>query len=275
VVDPESGDPPVIDPPIRPPSDPPVVVVVGGVDPGGGAGLLRDLATLAALGARAHAVETAWTEQGLGLHRVEPRAPDAVRAALAEALLTLRPAAVKIGMAVGPATAAALIEALGDYAGPVVVDPVLATSRGGTLWAAEPRALLPLLRRATVVTPNSVEAAALGERPVATADDAEATGRWLVEAERLRAVLVKGGHLGPPAGTVVDVLVTGSGAERFSRPRTPGPSPRGTGCALASAIAAKLGSGRTLSVAVGEAGAWLAHLIAEPVTVGDERHLSI
>ncbi len=248
--------------------------MVGGVDPGGGAGLLRDVATVTALGARAHALETAWTEQGPGLHRVKPRAPDAVRAALAEALVTLRPAAVKIGMAVGPATAAALLDALGDYGGPVVVDPVLATSRGGSLWAADPRELLPLLRRATLVTPNSIEAAALAGRLLATADDAEATGRWLIEAAQLRAVLVKGGHLGAPAETVVDVLVTASGAERFSRPRTPGPSPRGTGCALASAIAVKLGSGRSLSEAVGDAGAWLAGLIADPITVGDERHLS-
>jgi hydroxymethylpyrimidine/phosphomethylpyrimidine kinase len=252
--------------------------MVGGVDPGGGAGLLRDLATAAALGARAHGVETAWTEQGPGVHQVAPRAPSAVRAALAEALAALRPAAVKIGMAVGQATAAAIVEALGDYAGPVIVDPVLATSHGGTLWAGAPRDILPLLRRATLVTPNAVEAGVLAERPLVTADDAEATGRWLIEAERLGAVLVKGGHLGTEleqrAGTVVDVLVTASGVERFSRPRTPGPSPRGTGCALASAIAVNLGRGRDLSQAVREAGAWLAKLIAQPVTVGDERHLA-
>jgi hydroxymethylpyrimidine/phosphomethylpyrimidine kinase len=261
--------------------------MVGGVDPGGGAGLLRDLATAAALGVRAHAVETAFTEQGPGLHRVAPRAPAAVGAALAEALASLRPAAVKIGMAVGPATGAALVEALGDYGGPVIVDPVLATSRGGALWQGAPRALLPLLRRATLVTPNSIEAAALTERPVVTAEDAEASGRRLIEVEQLRAVLVKGGHLGGDlgghlagdfaqrAGIVVDVLVTASGAERFSRARSPGPGPRGTGCALASAIAVKLGSGRTLSEAVREAGTWLARLIAAPVvTVGDERHLS-
>jgi hydroxymethylpyrimidine/phosphomethylpyrimidine kinase len=251
----------------------PVVVVVGGVDPGGGAGVLRDVATAAALGARAHAVDTAWTEQGPGLHRVAPRALDAVRASLAEALAALRPAAVKIGMAVGPATAAALVEALGDYPGPVVIDPVLATSRGGALWAGAPRELLPLLRRATLVTPNSIEAAALTERPLETADDAETIGRRLIEVDQLRAVLVKGGHLRGDLETVVDVLLTASGAEHFRRARSPGPSPRGTGCALASAIAVKLGSGRSLSEAVGEAGAWLARLIAAPVTVGDERHL--
>ena len=267
---------PVRLPQIESPVVVPSVVMVGGVDPGGGAGLHRDLATAAVLGARAHGVETAWTEQGPGVHQVEPRAPAAVRAALVEALAALRPAAVKIGMAVGPATAAAIVEALGDYAGPVVVDPVLATSRGGALWAGVPRELFPLLRRATLVTPNAGEASALAERPVVTPGDAEATGRWLLEAERLRAVLVKGGHLGADLeqrGTVVDVLVTASDAEHFSRPRTPGPSPRGTGCALASAIAVKLACGRSLSDAVREAGAWLARRISEPVTVGGERHL--
>src|SRR4051812_40005276 len=202
--------------PVRLPQiESPVVVMVGGVDPGGGAGLLRDLATATARGARAHGVETASTEQGPGVHRVEPRAPTAVRTAVAEALMALRPAAVKIGMAVGPDTAAAIVEALGDYPGPVIVDPVLATSRGGALWAGAPRELLPLLRRATLVTPNAVEAGMLAQRPVVTDGDAEATGRWLLEAEQLRAVLVKGGHLDPgvaqQARTVVDVLVTASG----------------------------------------------------------------
>ena len=79
-----------------------LVLVAGGIDPSGGAGLLRDVATAAARGARAYAVGTAWTEQGDGVHRVEPRAPAAIRDALARAVATLRPAAVKIGMAVGP-----------------------------------------------------------------------------------------------------------------------------------------------------------------------------
>ncbi len=169
------------------------VVVVGGLDPGGGAGLLRDVATAAARGAHAVAVGTAWTEQGPGIHRVEPRAPGAVGEALARAIAA-RPAAVKVGMAVGPDTAAALVEALTGYDGPVVVDPVLATSRGGPLWSAEPRALGPLLRRATLVTPNAGETAALTGMPVATAAEAEAAGQALVEAG-LAAVLVKGGHL--------------------------------------------------------------------------------
>ena len=248
-------------------------MVVGGVDPGGGAGLLRDVATAAALGARAHAVGTAWTEQSAGLHRVEPRGPEAVGAALAQALAALRPAAVKIGMAASPATAAALIEALADFAGPVVVDPVLATSRGGPLWAGAPPDLLPLLRRATLVTPNAVEAATLSGGPVATSAAAGVAGRHLIEGEGLAAVLVKGGHLTDGDDLVTDLLVTPTATMAYPHPRRPGPSPRGTGCALATAIAVELARGAPLASAVQTAIDWLAAAIAAATPVGDELHL--
>jgi len=230
------------------------------------------VATAGARGARAVAVGTAWTEQGPGVHRIEPRAPAAVGDALARAVAG-RPAAVKLGMAVGPETAAALVEGLGGYPGPVVIDPVLATSRGGALWAAEPRAILPLLRRATLVTPNAVEVAALTGRPVATDAEAEAAARALVEQEGLPAVLVKGGHLDEAGTSVTDLLVTRAGTRRWAHPRVPGPSPRGTGCALATAIAIELGRGAALADAVKAATDWLAAAIAGATTVGGERHL--
>jgi hydroxymethylpyrimidine/phosphomethylpyrimidine kinase len=248
------------------------IVVVGGVDPGGGAGLLRDVATAAERGAMAHAVGTAWTEQGEGVHRVEPRDPNAVRQALVEALAT-RPVAVKIGMAVEPATAAGILDALAGYAGPVVLDPVLASSRGGWLWHAEPAALLPLARRATLVTPTAGAAAALGQGPVSTAAEAEAAALRLVAAEGLAAVLIKGGHLAPSGGEVTDVLATPGGVQRFVHPRAPGASPRGTGCALATAVAIELGRGHALAVAIAEATAWLGGAIARAKDVGGERRL--
>jgi hydroxymethylpyrimidine/phosphomethylpyrimidine kinase len=249
----------------------PLVIVVGGFDPSGGAGLLRDAATATARGARVHAVGTAWTAQGDGVHRVEPRDAAAVRTDLAEAIATFRPTAVKIGMAVGPATAAALVEGLGDYAGPVVVDPVLATSRGGALWEGAARDLLPLLGRATLATPNAVEAAALTGRPMRHIDDAERAGVHLVEKDGLRAVLVKGGHL--DEALVTDVLVTPGRVRPKSHARVAGPAPRGTGCALATAIAVELGRGGDLQAAVDAATGWLVGAIAAAVDVGGERHL--
>jgi len=250
-----------------------VVVVVGGIDPSGGAGLLRDVATAVSCGARAHAIGTAWTEQGDTIHRVEPRPPAAVRDALARALATLRPAAVKVGMAVAPATAAALIEGLADYAGPVVVDPVLATSRGGGLWEGEAAELVPLLRRATLVTPNAAEAGELADAPVATAGGGEAAGHFLIARHRLNAVLIKGGHIDEAEPIITDALVTLAGVRRFSRPRVAGPTPRGTGCALATAIAVELGRGCGLAEAVEGATTWLGGAIAAATAVGGERHL--
>jgi hydroxymethylpyrimidine/phosphomethylpyrimidine kinase len=253
------------------------VVVVGGLDPGGGAGLLRDVATATALGAQVYAVGTAWTQQDAGGHRVEPRAPAAVGAALTQALESVRPAAVKIGMAVGPATAAELLKALLGFAGAVVVDPVLWTSRGGPLWDGAPAELLPLLRRATLVTPNATEAGALRGQPVETADDAAAAGRHLVEVQGLTAVLVKGGHLTEIAGPVVDVLTTARGSARLPHPRLTGPSPRGTGCALATAIAVELGRGAPLPDALAIATGWLVEAIGSAIRIetggGSEYHL--
>jgi hydroxymethylpyrimidine/phosphomethylpyrimidine kinase len=244
------------------PVEPVLVLVAGGIDPSGGAGLFRDVAVAAARGARAHAVGTAWTEQADGVHRVEARDPDAVREALRWAIAALRPAAVKIGMAAGPATAAALVDGLAAYAGPVVVDPVLATSRGGRLWAAPADELLPLLRRATLVTPNAPEAAALAGVPVSTIAEAEAAGRALIAAAGLRAVLIKGGHLPASGGVATDVLVTADGSVRLAHAHVPGANPRGTGCALATAIAVELGRGAALPAAVSAAGTWLGEDIA-------------
>jgi hydroxymethylpyrimidine/phosphomethylpyrimidine kinase len=260
---------------MKPPQTKPTVLVLvaGGIDPSGGAGLMRDVATATARGARAYAIGTAWTEQADGVHRVEARAPSAVRDAMARALATLRPAAVKIGMAVGPATAAALIDGLVGYAGRVVVDPVLATSRGGSLWDGEPVEMVPLLRRATLVTPNAGEAGELASAPVATAGGGEAAGRFLVARHRLGAVLVKGGHIDEAERFVNDVLVTPDGTRHWTRPRIPGPTPRGTGCALATAIAVEMGRGRALGDAVEAAGAWLAGAIAAAVDAAGERYL--
>jgi hydroxymethylpyrimidine/phosphomethylpyrimidine kinase len=85
-------------------------------------------------------------------------------------------------------------------------------------------------------------------------------------------VLVKGGHLAGD-GPLSDVLVAGSGTRVFEHPRVAGPSPRGTGCALATAIAVGLGRGDPLEVAIQRAATWLAGAIAASRPWGGERHL--
>ncbi|MGA7744996.1 MAG: bifunctional hydroxymethylpyrimidine kinase/phosphomethylpyrimidine kinase [Polyangia bacterium] len=254
------------------PSDGPHVVAVGGLDPSGGAGLVRDFLTARALGAHATLVGTAWTRQDeSGVKGVEPRSPDMVRAGLEHALAACPPrrTAVKIGMVAGASIAAAIVSGLEAWQGPVVFDPVLAASAGGSLFEGAPADLLPLVCRATLVTPNLAEAAWLTGLAVEAVDHARRAAQELA-ARGAPAVLVKGGHLcGPPT----DVLRSRGGERLYQGTRLPGRTPRGTGCALATAVAVGLARGQSLEQAVAAAKVWLAGRIQTAVAIGDARYL--
>jgi hydroxymethylpyrimidine/phosphomethylpyrimidine kinase len=232
--------------------------------------MARDLLTAVALGARAILVGTAWTLQGEA-HSVEPRDPERVRVALAAALTGAGTigTAVKIGMVATGPVARALGAALASYGGPIVFDPVRRTSSGGSLYDGDRESVLGLARKATLLTPNLDEAAWLCERPVRTLAEAQNAARGLRDLG-IAAVLVKGGHL-PDEAT--DVLLGPAGETLLQSPRIAGPSPRGTGCALATAIAVELAAGATLERAVAAAKSWLTERIAQAVSVGEERHL--
>ena len=254
-----------------------LVVAVGGLDPTGGAGVVRDLLTARTLNARVRVVPTAWTEQSTarGVSSVEPRDPAALEAAVGAALTAGTGAlAVKVGMLPDGLTLEAVIRALRSFDGPVVFDPVLGASSGGALYRGDPTALLALGRRATLFTPNAVEAARLTKRDFVEPMDllqAEQAGQALVH-EGVPAVVVKGGHV--TGALAVDLLVRAAGVHRFEASRLSGPSVRGTGCGLATAIAVALARGLDLERAVGCAKAWLHEAIAGAVVAGDERHLS-
>jgi hydroxymethylpyrimidine/phosphomethylpyrimidine kinase len=240
------------------------------MDPGTGAGIARDLLTAAALGASATLVGTAWTEQDLVI-TIQPREPEQVRVAMIAALAKAGTTgtAVKIGMVATAPIAQAVLAALASYTGPVVFDPVLRASSGGSLYDGERESILGLARRATLLTPNLDEAGWLLERPVCTQADARAAARAL-RGLGIAAVLVKGGHL---AGEATDVLHSPAGETLLSGPRVAGPSPRGTGCALATAIAVELASGEALERAVAAAKSWLTDRIRRATKVEGEHHL--
>jgi hydroxymethylpyrimidine/phosphomethylpyrimidine kinase len=230
---------------------PPRVLVVAGLDPSGGAGLLADLEALARVGARGWAVATALTAQGeRGARGFEPVGPGMLLAQI-DALLEgrERPRAVKTGMLGTAALARLLTERLGEAPlarVPLVVDPVLLASSGAALLDLSGRsaadALLPLLGRARLATPNLPELAALTGSDVSTDEAAVRAARRLPA----RAVLVKGGHR---EGAPVDLLVEGRRVVRLSGRRRPGTA-RGTGCRLASAAAGLLARGASLEEAV-------------------------
>jgi hydroxymethylpyrimidine/phosphomethylpyrimidine kinase len=229
--------------------------VVAGLDPSGGAGLTADLQALGEAGAAGYPVAAALTAQGP--RRARAFAPVATRLLLlqlealaAEARGPARPRAVKTGMLGSAENARALAARLArpPFARlPLVVDPVLAATSGLRLWrGGSPRAALwPLLERATLATPNLPELARLSGLPVGSDEAAVAAARVLP----CRAVLVKGGHR---RGEPVDLLVESQRVTRFPGRRRPG-SARGTGCRLASAVAAFLARGDSLADAVAKA----------------------
>jgi hydroxymethylpyrimidine/phosphomethylpyrimidine kinase len=232
----------------------------------------RDLFTAMALGARASIVGTAWTEQGsTAAHAVEPREPERVATALTAALAKAGVAdtAVKIGMVATASIARAVLATLSSYSGPIVYDPVLRASSGGSLYEGDRESILALAAKATLLTPNLDEASWLLDRPVRTEADARGAARALCDLG-IRAVLVKGGHL---EGDATDVLLSPAGESLFGSPRVAGASPRGTGCGLATAIAVELAAGEPLERAVAAAKSWLTRRIERATSVGGERHL--
>lgn len=236
---------------VRRSARPPRVLLVGGLDPSGGAGLVADLEALAAVGARGWAVATALTAQGpRGARGYEP-ATEGILLAQIDALLEgrERPQAVKTGMLGTGALARALADRLSEAPlrrVPLVVDPVLLASSGAALLdlagKAAADALYPLFALARLVTPNLPELAALTGDEVASDEAAVRAARRLPA----RAVLVKGGHR---AGAPVDLLVEGRRVVRLEGRRRRGTA-RGTGCRLASATAGLLARGAPLEEAV-------------------------
>lgn len=244
---------PPVEPPLPPPADRRVVVSVAGLDPSGGAGLAADARVIAREGFHPGLVCTALTAQGeRGVSWWEPASPEAVIAQLRAVLATGPVAAVKVGMVGDVALVPPLVEALGAVAGlPVVYDPVLAASAGRPLLAGDLAALWPLLRRATVVTPNLDELAALSGLPVSPKDPASArAAARALSKQGVAAVLAKGGHL---EGDPMDVLDDGARFHAFPGERIDAGPVRGTGCVLSAALACALARGEPLPEAVGSA----------------------
>ena len=231
------------------------VLVIAGSDSSGGAGLVRDVRTLARFGTQVLCAVTAVTVQSDSrVSAVHPLPPQLVRAQIEAALATGRVGAIKIGMLGTGAVALAVAACLPPRERvPLVLDPVLASSSGAALLDAGGREALRdnLVPRATLVTPNIPEAALLlGTEPATTEEELLRQARaWLALGPA--AVLIKGGH--GSGGEAVDLLLSaGRSPRRLVAPRT-AKTHRGTGCALASGIAAGLAAGLELGDACARA----------------------
>ncbi len=208
------------------------LITVGGVDPSGGAGLLRDAWTHRELDFEGPSwfIPSAWTRQGQG----RPAQAAAVPARIFEAQLERCPlaadAVIKLGLLptqLVPVFAAWLDRRRPDAARwPLIVDPVLRASDGGDLGASA-TALWEIFERASVVTPNREEWDAIdAARTKAAAVTADGPSYWYIKSAASTEAEIR------------DRVVDARGDSQWlALPRSAGPDPRGTGCAFASALA--------------------------------------
>ncbi len=225
------------------------VLVIAGSDSGGGAGIQADIKAIMAAGGYAATAITALTAQNtLGVHATLPVPAEFVRRQIEAVFDDIGADAVKTGMLGDAEMVTAVADELARRAAtiPIVVDPVMVAKGGAPLLAQAALSNLRdrLLPLASLLTPNLPEAEALLGRPVD--DPAEAAAALC----RLgpKAVLLKGGHA--EGATALDVLAHAGGIERFEMPRIQTRHTHGTGCTLASAIAAGLAQGMGLVDAV-------------------------
>jgi hydroxymethylpyrimidine/phosphomethylpyrimidine kinase len=210
------------------------ILIIAGSDSGGGAGIQADMKTVTMLGGHAMTAITAVTAQNtLGVDAVHPIPTEMVIAQIAAVVSDIGVDAVKIGMIGSAETALAVADSLLDIGCPIIFDPVMVATSGSALADdATISAFQDLMAIATLTTPNLIELAALGG-----------------EEALAGSVLVKGGH--GEGDLITDRLLTdGREVARWQDPRIITRSSHGTGCTLATAIAAGMAQGMPLIAAI-------------------------
>jgi len=235
---------------------PPIVLTFAATDPSGGAGLQADILTIASMGCHPLSVVTAVTVQDTGgVDDVLPIDAEWVADQARAVLEDMPVAAFKIGLLGSVENIAAIAEVISDYPDiPLVFDPILASGRGDDLASEDMLDAMRelLLPQTTILTPNSIEARRLiqdEENDEDNPDLAECAKR--IVQLGCEYVLVTGTHEHTPK--VINTLYGAHGVVRSDNwPRLPGIY-HGSGCTLASAIAALLANGLSMEEAVKEA----------------------
>jgi hydroxymethylpyrimidine/phosphomethylpyrimidine kinase len=240
-----------------PQPSPPIALTIAGSDSGGGAGIQADLKTFHARGVHGLSVIAAITSQNTrGVTAVHAVPQAHIRSQLAAVFDDFPIGAVKTGM-LGSAATTRLVARQMQRRKPawLVVDPVMIATSGARLLDedAVEAMLLELIPLADILTPNIPEAEALLGWPIRKPADFDRAGLALLELGA-RSVLLKGGHAG--GATVVDRYYDARGVLELRHPRLKLEG-HGTGCTLASVLAAELAKGRSPRSAVRHATAYV------------------
>lgn len=238
---------------------PPLVVIIGGVDPTGGAGIFADIRALSAAGVRIATCITSITAQNsTGLLAFESVSRAILDAQLRSITLDHTIQAVKIGMIGDSRLVAGIRVFLENNPNiPVILDPVMSASAGGNLadHSLIQQIRTELFPHVALLTPNLPELFALTGCDPTRSAGIRMAAECLID-EGCAAVLVKGGHR---PGSPIDRLFTRQGIHAYRSTRLPG-AIRGTGCQMASYIAGRIAQGDTLHCAIQRARAYIRRL---------------
>ena len=244
-------------------------LTIAGSDSSGGAGIQADLKTFAAFGVYGASAITAITAQNtIGIASTMPLSADLVTDQIEAVAGDMSIDATKIGMLATSAIVEAVAAAIEELELPLVVlDPVLVSKSGIRLLDDDgvQGLCIELLPRAFVVTPNLPEAEVLSGKRIVSPEDAREAARR-IHGMGARSVLVTGGHGG--GDPVVDLLFDGHTFHELRTPRIDTRNAHGTGCTLASALAAGLALGQPLPEAASRAQAYVAGAIRHALGIG-------
>ena len=250
----------------KPVVDKPVVLTIAGLDPSGGAGIVADIKTIAALGCFPAAALTSITYQNTtGVFGAEHQTPATLRAQVEPIVQDLNVAAAKTGMLPSAEIVAEVARLFSEENLPApVVDPVVVATSGDVLIDDEAFEILrtKLFPLARVVTPNIPEAEKLAGFPIHSEADMRRAAN-VIKSMGARAVLVKGGH----RREATDILLSESLMEFRGEYLDVG-EVHGSGCTLSAAIAACLGKGMNLEEAVGAAKEYITNAIRSAPRIG-------
>ena len=231
-------------------------LTIGGSDSSAGAGVQADLRTFHVLGVKGCSAITALTAQNPSeITRIEPASLDQLEAEIRACFSYYNIKAVKTGMLFDTDRIELIASLLDELHAdkPLVIDPVMVSSSGRALL--DDKALSSLKRtlfpKASLITPNIPEAAVLLDREPDKETATELYGLYAVP------ILLKGGHM--HGDRLIDILCMDGEEIAFPHRRQnwDEESSHGTGCRLASAVAALMAQDKSLSVAVSEAIHWL------------------
>ncbi len=241
---------------------------IAGSDPSGGAGIQADLKTFQRFDVYGMAVISLITVQNtLGVQEVLVIHPEKIKAQISAVLNDIYPDAIKLGaLGHGPAVAA-VADALKDYRGLIIADPVMLSKNGAPLLVQEAleiykQKILPLC---FLITPNLDEASKLAGFPVKTQSDMEKSAR-MIHQMGSKNVLVKGGHL--EGDMAADFFFDGASIHWLEQKKVFSDQTHGVGCTLASAIAAGMAKGESVFQAVRNAKQYVTQAIVNAPHLG-------